>query len=148
MLLVVSAATLAAVWLAPHEYVALLGFARLGAGCSAVYPLSVSAAAQRTDRAPHLNVAAIAQMSFVISFLAPTLLGFVAEHVGIRASYLVCSPAIILALTGFSSAMCEASKMTNVKLEGQLISFFRAYKAVGRLSDCVKCRRCEKGCGR
>lgn len=99
VLLLVSAAGLAAVWLAPHEYVALLGFSLMGSGCSAVYPLAVSAAAQRTDRASHVNVAAIAQMSFVVFFLAPPLLGVIAEHLGIRSSYLVCLPVIILALT-------------------------------------------------
>jgi MFS family permease len=102
VLLVISAAGLCAVWLAPHEYVALLGFALMGGGCSAVYPLAVSAAAQRTDRAAHVNVAALGQMAFVVFFLAPPLLGFVAEHAGIRTAYLVCLPVIIagLACTG------------------------------------------------
>ncbi len=97
-LLVFSMAGLCAVWLAPHPYVALFGFALMGGGCSAVYPLAVSAAAQRTDRPAHLNVAALGQMSFVVFFLAPPLLGFVAEHAGIRVSYLVCLPIIIAAL--------------------------------------------------
>jgi MFS family permease len=97
-LLVFSVAGLCAVWLAPHPYVALFGFALMGGGCSAVYPLAVSAAAQRTDRPAHLNVAALGQMSFVVFFLAPPLLGFVAEHAGIRVSYLVCLPVIIAAL--------------------------------------------------
>ncbi|TCL63257.1 MFS transporter [Rhizobium sp. BK251] len=51
LLLVVSAAGLCAVWLAPNQYVALMGFSLMGAGCSAVYPLAISAAAQRMDRA-------------------------------------------------------------------------------------------------
>ncbi|MGR9173738.1 MFS transporter [Rhizobium sp. KDH_Rht_773_N] len=97
-LLVFSMVGLCAVWLAPHPYVALFGFALMGGGCSAVYPLAVSAAAQRTDRPAHLNVAALGQMSFVVFFLAPPLLGFVAEHAGIRISYLVCLPIIIAAL--------------------------------------------------
>jgi MFS family permease len=97
-LLALSVAGLCAVWLAPHPYVALVGFALMGAGCSAVYPLAVSAAAQMIDRPAHLNVAALAQMSFVVFFLAPPLLGFVAEHAGIRVSYLVCLPIIITAL--------------------------------------------------
>jgi MFS family permease len=97
-LLVFSMAGLCAVWLAPHPYVALFGFALMGGGCSAVYPLAVSAAAQRTDRPAHLNVAALGQMSFVVFFLAPPLLGFVAEHAGIRVSYLICLPIIIAAL--------------------------------------------------
>jgi len=97
-LLILSVGGLCAVWLAPHPYVALLGFALMGGGCSAVYPLAVSAAAQRTDRPAHLNVAALGQMSFVVFFLAPPLLGFVAEHAGIRVAYLVCLPVIIAAL--------------------------------------------------
>ncbi len=97
-LLIFSTIGLCAVWLAPHPYVALLGFALMGGGCSAVYPLAVSAAAQRTDRPAHLNVAALGQMSFVVFFLAPPLLGFVAEHAGIRIAYLVCLPVIIVAL--------------------------------------------------
>ena len=70
-LLLLSTAGLCAVWLAPHPNVALVGFAFMGAGCSAVYPLAVSAAAQRTDRPAHVNVAALGQMSFVVFFLAP-----------------------------------------------------------------------------
>ncbi len=97
-LLIVSAVGLCAVWLAPHPYIALLGFALMGGGCSAVYPLAVSAAAQRTDRASHLNVAALGQMSFVVFFLAPPLLGVVAEQLGIRTAYLVCLPVILGAL--------------------------------------------------
>lgn len=96
--LALAAIGIACVWLAPVPEIALAGFAMMGAGCSAVYPLAVSAAAQRDDRGAHVNVAALAQMSFVVFFLAPPLLGFVAEHAGIRMSYLVCLPIILAAL--------------------------------------------------
>ncbi|MDR7142555.1 putative MFS family arabinose efflux permease [Rhizobium sp. BE258] len=96
--LALAAIGIACVWLAPVPEIALAGFAMMGAGCSAVYPLAVSAAAQRDDRSAHVNVAALAQMSFVVFFLAPPLLGFVAEHAGIRMSYLVCLPIILAAL--------------------------------------------------
>ncbi|MBC2772846.1 MFS transporter [Rhizobium sp. AQ_MP] len=95
VLLSVAAAGIAMAWLAPHPYVALLGFALMGAGCSAVYPMAVSAAAQRTDRPAVINVAAIAQMAFVVFFLGPPLLGFVAEAFGIRNAYLVCLPLVL-----------------------------------------------------
>ncbi|MDK4705993.1 MFS transporter [Rhizobium sp. CNPSo 4062] len=108
-LLLLSAAGLCAVWLAPHPNVALLGFAFMGAGCSAVYPLAVSAAAQRTDRPAHVNVAALGQMSFVVFFLAPPLLGFVAEHAGIRTAYLVCIPVILAAVMGIGSLSARRS---------------------------------------
>jgi len=97
-LLAVSVVGLCAVWLAPHPYVALVGFALLGGGCSAIYPVVVSAAAQRTDRSSAANVAAVAQISFVVFFLAPPMLGFIAHSYGIRQSYLFCLPLVILSL--------------------------------------------------
>jgi MFS family permease len=42
-------------------------------------------------------------MSFVVFFLAPPLLGFVAEHWGIRNAYLVCLPLIIGSLLASSA---------------------------------------------
>lgn len=98
VLLGVSLVGLVAVWLAPHPYVAVVGFAMLGAGCSAVYPLVVSVAAQRTDRPASVNVAAVGQISFIIFFLAPPTLGFIAYHFGIRQSYLLCLVLVVLSL--------------------------------------------------
>jgi MFS family permease len=101
-LLTVAAVGSLLIGLAPHPYVAIAGFGMIGVGCSCVYPLAVSAAAQRTDRPAAVNVAALAQISFVIFFAGPPLLGFVAEHFGIRVSYLVVLPVIVagLLLTG------------------------------------------------
>jgi MFS family permease len=93
------------VGVAPMPELALLGFALMGAGCSAVYPLAVSAAAQRTDRPAAVNVAALGQVSFVVFFLAPPLLGFVAEFLHIRASYLVCLPLLLAGLWASSFAL-------------------------------------------
>ena len=97
-LLAICIVGLVAVWLAPHPYVALVGFALLGGGCSAIYPLVVSAAAQRTDRPSSINVAAIGQITFFVFFLAPPILGFVAHYFGIRQSYVVCLPLIIASI--------------------------------------------------
>ncbi|MBF0680587.1 MAG: MFS transporter [Devosia sp.] len=90
---------------APSPELALAGFALMGAGCSAVYPLAVSEAAQRTDRPAAVNVAAIGQVSFVVFFLAPPLLGFVAEFLGIRMSYLICLPLLLAGLWASSFAL-------------------------------------------
>jgi MFS family permease len=97
-LLALAAIGLVAVWLAPHPAVAIAGFGLLGIGCSAVYPLAISAAAQRTDRPSAVNVASVSQMSFVVFFLGPPLLGGVAQWLGIRNSYLVCLPVVLVGL--------------------------------------------------
>jgi MFS family permease len=97
-LLALAAAGVLLVGLAPMAPLALAGFSLMGVGCSAVYPLAVSAAAQRTDRPSAVNVAALGQVTFIVFFLAPPLLGFVAEYLGIRNSYLVCLPFIAFGL--------------------------------------------------
>jgi len=83
---------------APSPAIALLGFGLIGVGASALFPLAMSAAAQRTDRPAAVNVAALAQISFVSFLLAPPLLGFAAEHWGIRWSFGLGLPIVLLSL--------------------------------------------------
>lgn len=98
VLLTIAGAGALLLGVAPVDWVALLGFALLGLGASAVYPLAVSAAAQRTDRPASVNVAALAQVTFVVFFLGPPLLGIVAQYWGIRNSYLITLPVILAGL--------------------------------------------------
>lgn len=77
-------------------WLALLGFALMGVGSSAIFPLAMSAAAQRTDRSAAVNVAALAQTSFVIFLVGPPLLGWIAQAWGIRAAFGVSLPVIAL----------------------------------------------------
>ncbi len=97
-LLAIAALGLVIVGVAPNPYVALFGFVLMGLGCSSVYPLAVSAAAQRTDRPASVNVASLGQMTFVVFFAGPPLLGFVAQSFGIRMSYFAILPLLIAAL--------------------------------------------------
>lgn len=97
LLAVLGLGTLLVTW-APAWPVALLGFALMGVGTSVVFPLAMSAAAQRTDRPAATNVAALAQISFVSFLLGPPLLGFVAEHLGIRWTFGVGLPLVALSL--------------------------------------------------
>jgi MFS family permease len=77
---------------------ALLGFTLMGVGTSVIFPLAMSAAAQRADRPAAANVASLAQTSFVSFLLAPPLLGFVAEHWGVRWSFGLGLPLVLLSL--------------------------------------------------
>ena len=82
--------------LAPSAVIGLIGLACIGAGTSVMFPLAMSAAAQRTDRPAAINVAAIAQISFVTFLLGPPLLGYIAEHLGLRWTFGVGLPLVVL----------------------------------------------------
>lgn len=82
----------------PYDWLALVGFALMGVGTSVIFPLAMSAAAQRTDRPAATNVASLAQTSFVAFLLGPPLLGFVADHFGIRWSFGFGIPLVVLSL--------------------------------------------------
>ena len=88
---------------APAAPVALLGFALMGVGTSVMFPLAMSAAAQRTDRPAATNVAALAQISFISFLLAPPLLGFVAERWGIRWTFGLGLPMVLLSMATAST---------------------------------------------
>lgn len=86
------------VFFAPSVWAAYLGFAMIGIGSSALFPLAMSAAAQQTDRPAAINVAALAQFSFTAFLLGPPLLGFIAEHYGIQWTFGVGLPLVVLGL--------------------------------------------------
>jgi MFS family permease len=81
---------------APHPVLALAGFALMGVGTSAIFPLAMSAAAQATDRPATVNVAALAQTSFLAFLFGPPLLGIVATEWGIRWSFGITLPLVLL----------------------------------------------------
>jgi MFS family permease len=84
------------VFYATNDWMALVGFGLMGMGTSVIFPLAMSAAAQRTDRPAATNVASLAQISFVAFLLGPPLLGFIAEHWGIRWSFGIGLPLVVL----------------------------------------------------
>lgn len=81
---------------APYAWSAYLGFVLIGIGSSALFPLAMSAAAQLTERPAALNVASLAQISFTAFLLGPPLLGFVAEHFGIRWTFGLGFPLVVM----------------------------------------------------
>jgi MFS family permease len=84
------------VFLALSPILSLFGFVLIGIGCSAMFPLAMSAAAQMTDRPSAINVASMVQTSFMIFLLGPPLLGSLGEHIGVNWIYGVGAPLAIL----------------------------------------------------
>jgi MFS family permease len=97
------------VFVSGAPWLSLLGFALLGVGSSAIFPLAMSAAAQRTDRPSTVNVASLAQTAFVSFLLAPPLLGFVAQSFGIRWSFGIALPLVLASV--WLSGVLGASAM-------------------------------------
>jgi cyanate permease len=96
------------VFAALHPAASLLGFALMGVGTSAIFPLAMSAAAQRHDRPAAINVAALSQLAFTAFLLAPPLLGFVAEHWGIRYAFGLGLPLVVVSWWSVASLDPEA----------------------------------------
>ena len=93
MLLVLGAGALA-VTVSSGWFIALVGFALMGAGNAVIVPLAVSAAAARTDRPAAINVATLTQLSWVAFFAGPPLIGMLAEHVDMRLTFGAALPLI------------------------------------------------------
>jgi len=86
------------VGVAPNFWLAVIGFMLLGMGSSIIYPLAVSAAARRKDRPASINVASLAQTAFLVFFIGPASLGFIAESFGIRMALMAPLPLLVLGL--------------------------------------------------
>lgn len=78
--------------LAPSVAWAFLAAALSGAGVAIVFPLAVSAAANRPGRTPADNVAALNMIAFSAFLVAPPLIGFLSEAFGLRTALLCLAP--------------------------------------------------------
>lgn len=97
-LLVVLLVGCVTVTFSPWPHLSLAGFAAMGMGTSAIFPLAMSAAAQRHDRSAAINIAALAQFSFMLFLVGPPLLGAVAQEFGIRTAFGLALPLIAVSL--------------------------------------------------
>ena len=98
VLMGVALAGLVLVVFAPGLPLALCGFVLLGLGVCTSFPASTSAAAQLGDRPSSENVAALTLSVQVVMLGAPALMGLVAESFGIRVTFAVIAPMLVLAL--------------------------------------------------
>ena len=97
-LLGVALAGLLLVIVAPALPFALVGFALMGLGVCTSFPASTSAAARLGDRPSSENVAALTLSANVVMLGAPPLMGLVAEAFGIRATFGMVVPFVVLAI--------------------------------------------------
>ncbi|WP_430878626.1 MFS transporter [Granulosicoccus sp. 3-233] len=82
--------------LAPSTPWAFVAAALSGAGVAIVFPLAVSAAANRPGRSSAGNVASLNMISFSAFLVAPPVIGFVSELLGLRIALLCLAPLAFL----------------------------------------------------
>lgn len=78
--------------LAVNPYWAFVGAAITGAGVAIVFPLAVTAAANRPGRPSSENVAALNMFAFSAILVAPGFIGLLAEAIGLRFALLSLAP--------------------------------------------------------
>lgn len=82
----------------PNLWFAIVGFVLVGVGVATAFPQAVSAAARLGDRPASENVAAIQMMNSFVLFLAPPVMGFTATQWGLRTSFALILPLLLLAV--------------------------------------------------
>ncbi|WP_189425327.1 MFS transporter [Devosia pacifica] len=96
VLCLVSLLGLSFVALAPVVGAALTGFALIGFGICVTIPLMLSAAARLGDRPSSENVAATTLLIQSTNLLSPAVLGWIAEGFGLRTTFGVMVPIVVL----------------------------------------------------
>ena len=75
--------------------VTLFGFALAGFGVSVAFPLAVTAAAGVGDRPAAANVAMLSLVALLGFLLGPPVIGFIAEHLGLRLGLAILVPGLL-----------------------------------------------------
>lgn len=96
----VAAGGLAVSLLIPHPVIVLAGFAAVGAGLAAIIPQVFSAAGRTPGIAPGPALATVTTLGYSGFLVGPPLIGFAAEHIGLRGalSLAVCTSVAAITL--------------------------------------------------
>jgi predicted MFS family arabinose efflux permease len=84
--------------LAPSAPVAIVGFALAGIGISNMVPIAFSAAGNLPGMAAGVGLSVVTTMGYSGILLAPSLIGFVAEHTGLGPIFLALSAFLVVVL--------------------------------------------------
>ncbi|MDO6591892.1 MFS transporter [Loktanella sp. D2R18] len=74
------------------------GFAMVGVGLAAGFPMAVTAVASQPGRSAEAHVAFLSQITLCGQLLGPLLIGFTAEVAGMQFSFMVLIPVLVMSL--------------------------------------------------
>ncbi len=84
------------VTLSPSLPLVILGIALQGLGTAALFPIMVTAAAEVPDRSAEENVASVILATSIVILVAPLVVGWTAETLGLRAAFALVLPFFLL----------------------------------------------------
>ncbi len=94
----IAIAGLALIGLAPNIPVALAGFALAGIGISNMVPIAFSAAGNLPGMAAGVGLSVVTTMGYSGILVAPSAIGFIAEHTGLGAIFVALSALLVVVL--------------------------------------------------
>ncbi|MGB8818105.1 MAG: MFS transporter [Rhizobiaceae bacterium] len=82
--------------LAPNDWFAIIAFAIAGLGIANTVPIAFSAAGNLPGFSAGAAISVVTMMGYSGILIAPSAIGFVAEHIGFRITYIVLAGALVL----------------------------------------------------
>ena len=98
--------------MAPNDVVAIISFAFAGIGIANMVPILFSAAGNHPGLPPGTAISTVTMVGYAGILIAPSTIGFVAEHIGFRFTYAALSLLLILvaSLAGRTAAADQLHK--------------------------------------
>ncbi len=84
---------------APALWLALAGFALVGAGTAVLFPMMITGAARSSNRPAAESVSAVLLLTGIVMMMAPALMGWIAESFGLRTAFAALIPAFLLTVS-------------------------------------------------
>lgn len=106
---VIGAAGLVLAAFAPNDAAAIAGFATAGLGIANMVPILFSAAGNHPGLAPGVGIATVTMLGYSGILVAPSTIGFVAEHIGFRATYATLA-LLLLAVATLAGRLAAADR--------------------------------------
>ncbi len=92
----IAAAGMLAGGLAPNPWLAIAAFAVSGLGIANMVPIAFSAAGNQPGLSPGAGIALVTMMGYSGILVAPSTIGFVAQHIGYRSTYVTLAFCLVV----------------------------------------------------
>jgi fucose permease len=80
---------------APTDWLAIAAFSIAGLGIANTVPIAFSAAGNQPGLSPGAGISVVTMMGYSGILLAPSVIGFVSEHLGFRITYIVLAVCLV-----------------------------------------------------